>query len=94
VVDCEYDAFKLFYCDKVYETILKATEARYHEYYMDSVYAYCHGYTKTMPLKMELFLHERELDAYFSVQMFFGVVRLSNIRDYFRQSKKNVDRRQ
>jgi hypothetical protein len=36
------------------------------------------------PQYYEFEIHEREIDAYFAVQLFFGIVRLSNIHDYWK----------
>lgn len=72
--------------------IYSKKNSSYKTSFIDKVYAYCHGLTKVKPHYFDFQLHERELDAFFSVHLFFGIVRLSNMRDYFKHSKKSVNK--
>jgi hypothetical protein len=45
-INNEYDAFKLFFDKEIYELIIKYTQEKNYNNYLNEVYSYCHGYLR------------------------------------------------
>ncbi|CAK81814.1 unnamed protein product (macronuclear) [Paramecium tetraurelia] len=92
-IKSEYDAFRLFFDNDIYNTIIKHTRERYQQKVEEQIYSYIHGMVHMgirakKPTLMQWEFTEYELEAYFAVQIFFGIVRLSNQRDYWKSSAR------